>query len=196
MALWMNSQEDLTKATGTKEKFKKNGVYEITIKEAYLTDSTKSQAKAVTLIFEDENSYGRANFWYLKGDGTENEFSRKTLNRLAYLLKLKTENLKTETKKYKTFYGNEMERVYLPDFTDKKIGVILTVEHDMDQVNMEVKDFFDIKTKKTSDEFLNKTEAHTVAFFEEKYTNVEKTVSSQENNVSETKDEDEDEFPF
>ena len=32
-----------------------------------------------------------------------------------------------------------------------------------------LKDFFDIKSRKTSDEILNKTEAVTVPFFEEKY---------------------------
>ena len=63
------TQEDLTSKTGTKERLVTSGVYDLEIKEAYITNSTKSKAQAVTIAFENDNNYGRVNFWFLKGDG-------------------------------------------------------------------------------------------------------------------------------
>ncbi|EFS22107.1 hypothetical protein FSBG_01604 [Fusobacterium gonidiaformans 3-1-5R] len=168
MNLWNANAEDLTKKTGTKERFQNSGIYEVKIKEAFISDSTKSQAKAITIVLETEENYGRVNFWFLKGDGTENEFARTTLNRMMYLLKLKADKLKIESKKIKNYKGEEIERAFLPELEGKNIGVILNVKIDGDQINFDVKDFFDIKSKKTSDEILNKTEAYTVEFFTKK----------------------------
>lgn len=167
--LWRNNQEDLTKKTGTKEKLAASGVYEMEIKEAYLSSSTKSKAKAVILAFENDENYGRVNFWYLKGDGEPNEFAERNLNRLLYLAKLKQEKLRQETKKVKLFSGEEIERVFLPDLHGKKIGMILEVKKDGENTDIEAKDFYDIGTGKTTDEILNKTEASTVQFFKDKF---------------------------
>lgn len=193
MNLWNANENDLTKKTGTKEKFENSGIYEVTIKEAYITHSTKSKAKAITVSLETEENYGRVNFWFLKGDGTENEFTRATLNRMMYLLKLKPNQLKTESKKVRNYDGEEVERLYLLDLEGKSIGIILKVTIEEKQTNFEVKDFFDIKSKKTSDEILNKTEAYTVEFFTKKYA---QEVEKYSNDETVETTEDDDEFPF
>lgn len=206
MTLWNNNkQEDLTTEIGRKEKLVTSGVYEAEIKEAYLTNSSQSKAKAVTIAFETENNYGRVSFWFLKADGTENSHAVKALNRMLYLCKFKTgHDLKQETKKVKGFNGVETNRIFLPELHGKNIGMIIEAKKEGDNVNLEVKDFFDIKSRKTSNEILNKTEAETVPFYEEKYKNA-KPQGLEENknglpyetdkNITTAADID-DEFPF
>jgi hypothetical protein len=194
MNLWNTNENDLTKKTGTKEKFENSGIYEVTIKKAYITHSTKSKAKAITVSLETNENYGRTNFWFVKGDGTENEFARATLNRMLYLLKMKASQLKTESKKIKNHNGEEIERVYLPDLEGKSIGIILNVQVEGEQTNFDVKDFFDIKSKKTSDEIISKTEAYTVEFFRNKYSKESERVLKSE--AAQATNEDDDEFPF
>ena len=206
MSLWNTTQEDLTSKTGMKERLVTSGVYDLEIKEAYITDSTKSKARAVTLAFENDKNYGRVNFWFLKGDGTENPFATKALNRMMYLCKFKsTHELKQETRKVKTFDGKEIERTFLPEFEGKALGMIIEAKKDGDNVNLDVKDFFDIKSRKTSDEILNKTEAVTVPFFEEKYKDAKPQVVENENGLPFETDKNiitdksaltDDEFPF
>lgn len=206
MSLWNNKQEDLITKVGTKERLVTSGVYDLEIKEAYITDSTKSKARAVTLAFENDKNYGRVNFWFLKGDGTENPFATKALNRMMYLCKFKsTHELKQETRKVKTFDGKEIERTFLPEFEGKALGMIIEAKKDGDNVNLDVKDFFDIKSRKTSDEILNKTEAVTVPFFEEKYKDAKPQVVENENGLPFETDKNiitdksaltDDEFPF
>lgn len=206
MSLWNTTQEDLTSKTGMKERLATSGVYDLEIKEAYITDSTKSRARAVTLAFENDENYGRVNFWFLKGDGTENKFAAKALSRMMYLCKFKSNHdLKQEIKKIKTFDGKEIERVFLPELHGKALGMIIEARKDGDNVNLDVKDFFDIKSRKTSDEILNKTEAVTVPFFEEKYKDAKPQVVENENGLPFETDKNiitdksaltDDEFPF
>lgn len=202
MALWRNNQEDLTKKTGTKEKITVSGVYEVEINEAYLSDSTKSNAKGVTLTFENDESYGRFSLWYLKGDGQPNESAEKYLNRLIYLAKLKVDKLKQETKKVKLFSGDEVDRTFLPKLHGKKVGMILEVKKEGDNYNINLKDFYDIGTGKTTDEILNKTEATTVAFFKERFAKEEPKQGKKgyplpyETDKNIITEDDEEEFPF
>lgn len=204
MALWNSSQEDLIQKTGKKTKITENGIYEVEIKEAYILNSTKSKAQAITISFENDTNYVRINFWFLKGDGKENKFATKSLNRFLYLCKLKSENLKQETRKVKLFDGKEIERVFLPDLEGKKIGLILEVTKEGDNINYEVKDFFDLKTRKTSDEILNKVDADTVEFFREKYEKEAMNTPKQDDalpydtdkNITTATSLDDDEFPF
>lgn len=202
MALWRTNQEDLTKKTGTKEKITISGVYEVEINEAYLTDSTKSNAKGVTLNFSNDESYGWFSLWYLKGDGQPNESAEKSLNRLIYLAKLKVDKLKQETKKVKLFSGNETDRTFLPELHGKKVGMILEVKKEGDNYNINLKDFYDIGTGKTTDEILNKTEATTVAFFKERFAKEEPKQGKKgyslpyETDKNIITEDNEEEFPF
>lgn len=200
MALWNNNQEDLTTKTGTGEKIEVSGVYELEIKEAYLTNSKSSKAVGITLNFDGDAGYARTTLWHIKGDGTVNKFAEKYLNRMLYLLKTKVENLKTEVKKVKLFSGEEVDRTFITNIPKKAIGVILEVKKDQENTNYEIKDFYDIGTGKTTDEIMNKTEAVTVQFFKDKF---EKTAPKKgyplpyetTKNII-TKVEDEEEFPF
>lgn len=172
MALWNNNQEDLTVKTGTGEKIEVSGVYELEIKEAYLTNSKTSKAVGITLNFDGDAGYARTTLWHIKGDGTVNKFAEKYLNRMLYLLKTKVENLKTEVKKVKLFSGEEVDRTFITNIPKKALGVILEVKKDQENTNYEIKDFYDIGTGKTTDEIMNKTEAVTVQFFKDKFEKV------------------------
>lgn len=192
MNLWNSNQEDLTTKIGRGEKITKSGVYEFEIKEAYLTNSGSSKAVGITLNLENNEGYARVTLWHKKGDGTDNKFAQKLLNRMVYLLKLKVENLKTEVKKVKAYSGEEISRTFITNLAGKEIGVILQTKKDGDNINYEVKDFFDIKTEKTTDEILNKTEATDVKFYREKFGAVtQPEVEEKEDTV-----EDDEEFPF
>lgn len=192
MNLWNSNQEDLTTKIGRGEKITKSGVYEFEIKEAYLTNSGSSKAVGITLNLENSEGYARVILWHKKGDGTDNKFAQKLLNRMVYLLKLKVENLKTEVKKVKAYSGEEISRTFITNLAGKEIGVILQTKKDGDNINYEVKDFFDIKTEKTTDEILNKTEATDVKFYREKFGAVtQPEVEEKEDTV-----EDDEEFPF
>ena len=201
MALWNNNQEDLTTKTGTGEKIEVSGVYELEIKEAYLTNSKSSKAVGITLNFDGDAGYARTTLWHIKGDGTVNKFAEKYLNRMLYLLKTKVENLKTEVKKVKLFSGEEVDRTFITNIPKKAIGVILEVKKDQENTNYEIKDFYDIGTGKTTDEIMNKTEAVTVQFFKDKF---EKATPKKgytlpyettKNIITEVEDDDE-AFPF
>ena len=192
MNLWNSNQEDLTTAVGRGEKITKSGVYEFEIKEAYLTNSSSSKAVGITLNLENSEGYARVTLWHKKGDGTDNKFAQKLLNRMVYLLKLKVENLKTEVKKVKAYSGDEISRTYITNLAGKEIGVILQAKKDGDNINYEIKDFFDIKTEKTTNEILNKTEATDVKFYREKFgATTQPEVTEKEDSV-----EDDEEFPF
>lgn len=192
MNLWNSNQEDLTTAVGRGEKITKSGVYEFEIKEAYLTNSSSSKAVGITLNLENNEGYARVTLWHKKGDGTDNKFAQKLLNRMVYLLKLKVENLKTEVKKVKAYSGDEISRTYITNLAGKEIGVILQTKKDGDNINYEIKDFFDIKTEKTTNEILNKTEATDVKFYREKFgATTQPEVTEKEDSV-----DDEEEFPF
>ena len=200
MALWNFRQEDLTTKTRTGEKIEASGVYELEIKEAYLTNSKSSKAVGITLNFDGDAGYARTTLWHIKGDGTVNQYVEKYLNRMLYLLKTKGENLKTEVKKIKLFSGEEVDRTFITNIPKKAIGVILEVEKDQDNINYKINDFYDIGTGKTADEIMNKTEAVTVQSFKDKF---EKAASKKgyplpyetTKNII-TKVEDEEEFPF
>lgn len=202
MALWKSNPENLTKKTGFKKKITVSGVYELEINEAYLTDSTKSNAKGITLSFSNDESYGRASLWYLNGNGEPNDSVEKNIERLVYLAKLKFEELKEETKKVKLFSGNEVNRTFLPELHGKKVGMILEVEKKGDNYNINVRDFYDIGTGKTTDEIINKTEATTVASFKERFAKEESKQGKKgyplpyETDKTIITEDDEEEFPF
>lgn len=202
MALWKSNPENLTKKTGFKKKITASGVYELEINEAYLSDSTKSSAKGITLSFSNDELYGRVSLWYLKGNGEPNDSVERNIERLIYLAKLKLDKLKEETKKVKLFNGNEVDRTFLPELHGKKVGMMLEVEKKEDNYNISIKDFYDIGTGKTTDEIINKTEAVTVKNFKEIYEKEEPKQGKKgyplpyETDKNIITEDDEEEFPF
>lgn len=200
MALWHSNEENLKGDIKDKVKIDRNGVYEVEIKEAYIQSSTKSQAQAVTLNFENDEKYGKISLWYLKGDGTENKIASKKLDRLVYLCKTKVENLKQEVKRVKLYSGDEVERTFLPDL-QKNIGMVILAKDGTDSegketVNLEVVDFFDIKTQKTAGEIIDKKSASYVAKKRKEFENA--LPYETDKNIITKKEDDfnDEEFPF
>lgn len=185
--LWNEVKESVKESALYKKRLKENAVVNAVVKEAYITASSKSQAVALTLEFESNTCYGRFSMWYKKGDGTPNTFAEKNLNRMTFLMKVKHKDLKVETKKISLNTGEEIERKHIPILEGKEIGMILEYRND----NLEIRDFFDIKSQKTADEISNNTESTTVEFYRKKYETTQK--ENKENSASENN---EDEFPF
>ncbi len=181
--LWNENKENLKESTTKtyKNKLKKNAVINAIIKEAYITKSTKTNAVALTVMFESPENYGRFSMWYKKGDGTANAFAERNLNRMTFLVKVKHKDLKIETKKISLNTGEEIEREFIPILEGKEIGMILEYRND----NLEIRDFFDIKSRKTADEICNNVEAETVEFYKKKYEKNEEIIENAT-----------DEFPF
>lgn len=204
MALWSSNEKDLRGEVNDKTKIEKNGVYELKIKEAFIQDSAKSKARAITISFENEEVYGKMSLWFLKGDGTENKFAQAKLNRLLFLCKTKVENLKEEVKKVKLFSGEEIDRTFLPDLQGKEIGMILLAKTGLNTngdptVNLEVFDFFDIKSQKTSGEIKDNKPATVVAKKRKEFEEIpqeEKIAYTTDKNIVTTNSLDDDEFPF
>ena len=201
MALWNSREEDLRGDINDKKKIEKNGVYEVEVKEAYLQNSTKSKAQAVTISFENEEGYGRISLWYLKGDGTENKISQAKLNRMLFLCKTKVENLKTETKKVKLYSGEEVERTFLPDIHGKNLGMIILAKDALDgngnpTTNLEVLDFFDIKTQKTAGEIKDNKPAAMVAKKRKEFENALPYETDKKIKTATVEEFNDDEFPF
>lgn len=200
MELWRSNPENLTKRPRTKERITVSGVYEVEINEAYLCDSTKSKAKGITLIFSNDESYGRFTLWYLKGNGEPHREAEEKLDKLIYLAKLKKDKLKTETKKVKLFNGSETDRTFLPDLHGKKIGMLLEVEKKGDNYNINLHDFFDIGTGKITAEIIEKTDATEVQKFKNKLAKKETKEENKGYPLPYETDKniitDEEEFPF
>lgn len=198
MALWNENKEDLAVKTGTVEAIKENGVYELEINEAYISNSTSSSAVGLTIDFQGENNRMRTTFWYKKGDGSPNQYAERHLNRMLFLCKTKMSDLKLETKEVKGFDGKEFKRTFVSNLAGKKIGVITEVTAEKNgehtRYNYNVRDFYDVKTGKTADEITNKTEAKTVEYFKNRYSKekVEVPARPQTN----TDNGEDDEFPF
>ncbi len=186
-SLWSYDEMDLKKETSVGGNYvKESGVYNCLITKAEIIKSNSSNAKAIKLTFETES---KENFivthWFLKSDGTENEYARAELNKLVFLLKLKNSSLKTRIKDGETT---------IPILEGKSIGVIDKVEEVGEYTNHIVKAYFDIKTKKTADEITNKKECVAVDKWKEIF---EKDPKPQKKIVPKQEEiEEDDEFPF
>ena len=121
MNLWTENEEDLREETREQStSVNKSGVYNCTIEEALIISGKNgSQSKGLKLVLKtDEEQYFYPVEFFIKADGTENEYARKKLNKLTYLCKLKNKDLvPIETP----------NKVFIPALADKKIGVIVEV---------------------------------------------------------------------
>ena len=194
MALWEVKKEFLSEELGGgKSKIETSGAYEVVIGDVYLRDSGTTQAQAIVVEFESGDNYGRVNFWFKKGDGTPNQYAARILTRFTFLCKLKEDSITLEERPVKDFKGNEFGRTFLPEFKGKKIGVMLRAREDGDRINLDAQDFYDLKTKKTTDEIKDNKAATALDKFIKK-------CSKEEGQVKEKKVEEktinDDDFPF
>ena len=195
--MWNYKEGDLVKEGNDKDKIEKSGVYSFKIKEARMINSTSSAAKAVQLHFEDEYGYISANLWHIKGNGEPNEFTEAKLNQLLFLCKLKIDQIKTEKKEMQG--KNGAYAIYsIKAFEGKEVAVALEFEkgNDEDYDKIEIKEFFEIKSKKTTKEIKEKTDANKWKYYTEKYKNVPKAKEETKTNSNEAVEVDDDDFPF
>lgn len=189
MSLWKENEEDLKVNIAAGERIETSGVYEVKVKEAYLSYSNTTDAKGLSLVLESNEGVARATLWFIKGDGEVNTFISRRLNRMLYLMKVKLNKLEIKEQKVKLYDGKEIEREYITNLKDKEIGIFLEVKKvDDGRFNYDIKDFFDIKSKRTTDEITNNEDPKMYYFYENKYKEVEK--------ITETKSKEEDAFPF
>ncbi len=187
MNLWTENKEDLTKGTAGADYLNKSGVYKCKILDAQIVKAQNSNARALQLNFATENEENfRVRHFFEKKDGSENEFVRRIINQLVFLLKKKHSDIKpVETD----------EKITIPTLINEEIGVIVEVALNGDYVQHNVKTYFDIKSKKTADEITNKKNAEIVARFEKNYENA-KPVEKPSTNNSKNNEELPEEFPF
>ena len=99
--MWTENQEQLREKNLPGVGIKESGCYECKIERAELFISSQNKAEALILTLKsiaDERT-ARIPIFYKNKKGEEQLFNTKHLNQLIYLLKIKFENLKTETEK-------------------------------------------------------------------------------------------------
>lgn len=194
MNLWTENEEDLREETKEGGKtVDKSGVYNCTIEEALIISGKNgSQSQGLKLILKtDEEQYFYPVEFFRKADGTENEYARKKLNKLTYLCKLKNKDLVPI---------ESPNKIFIPAFADKKIGVIVEVSLNEEYLRYNIIGYYDIKSKKTADEIQNKKNPEIYERFKKKFENVtpvERPNNYQSEEKVEEKNEDlPEEFPF
>ena len=198
--MWNYNENDITKEVGHGgDWINKSGVYSGTIESANVINSTSSEAQGLALTIVTEQGKARLTFWYKKADGEENEYATSQLNRLMFLTKTKKENVKVLNA---TVDGKQ--KISIPVFENKEIGFFVEVKaKDDENRDYNLKDFFDSKSKKTSDEIKNGKEAQNYDYWFERFMDAEVVnikIRSKEKAKTETEKkeeiQDEDEFPF
>lgn len=186
---WTTNEADLTKEVKGGSYINKSGIYTGKIIESNIIDSKSSSAQALVVVLESEEGKSRLTFWYKKADGTENEYARTNLNRLLFLTKTKNSDLKLEVKDNKKF---------VPVLLGKEIGAIIEVKaKDEENVDYNLKDWFEIKSKKTADEIKNNHDAKNVAYWTEKFKNAQPIITKKKDEKTSNENvEVEEEFPF
>ncbi|MDD7410163.1 hypothetical protein [Fusobacterium gastrosuis] len=187
MSLWTKNEENLKVETAGANYLTKSGIYECSIEEAQIIKGQNGVSTALQVIFKTENDeLFRVKHWYIGKEGKEVKAAAAICQQLFYLLKLKEENVK--------ILEVPDKKVIIPDLVGKTVGVINTVEYDGQYYNHNVKAYFDIKSKKTSKEILEKKNA-------EVYERWKEIFNKEENKNTEEKVEDKneglpEEFPF
>lgn len=193
MSLWTENEEDLREETKERStSINKSGVYNCTIEEALIISGKNSKSKGLKLVLKtDEEQYFYPVEFFIKADGTENEWVRKNLNKLTYLCKLKNKDL---------IPIESPNKVFIPALADKKIGVIVEVTLNGEYLRYNIIGYYDIQSKKTADEIQNKKNPEIYERFKKKFENVtpvERPNNYQSEEKTEEKNEDlPEEFPF
>ena len=164
-----------------------------TIEEALIISGKNgSQSKGLKLVLKtDEEQYFYPVEFFIKADGTENEYARKKLNKLTYLCKLKNKDLVPV---------ESPNKVFIPALADKKIGVIVEVSLNGEFLRYNIIGYYDIQSKKTADEIQNKKNPEIYERFRKKFESAA-AIKKPSNNHTEEKTEENnedlpEEFPF
>lgn len=181
--MWDSKEENLNKELGGSDWINKSGVYAGKIIGAEVVNSNQTSAKAIKFTIETDNGKCGPTFWFKKSDGSENNFAIEKLDRIKFLCKIKEIKIKKDE-----------EKTILPDFLGKEIGIFLEVKKQERGLEYEVKDFFEVNSKKTSDEILGKKENNKFKYWTEKFSGSEPIKKEITNKKESSLDDDE--FPF
>lgn len=196
MKLWSRNEEGLKKETKIgAEKITVPGAYDLKVKYCYIRTSNSSHARAFKITFEGEEGHMNTSIWFENGKGEANEIGQMQLDKLLFLLKLNPENLKDELREVEEFNGTKVKRVFFPEMEGKEIGVCVVPEekeyNGNEYIDYAVHGFYDIKSGRTADEILNKSEAKFKAKFIDRFVKCEDSIS-----IEKKVEEKDDEFPF
>ena len=161
--MWSNNQEQLREKNLPGSGIKESGCYECKIERAelFISEINKSEALILTLRELENEKTARIPIFYKDKKGIEQSFNTKHLNQLVYLLKIKYENLKTEK--------DEEGKLIFPMLENRKIGTFLSylgvnevVDENTGEINYfneyRIRGFYNTKTKKTTQEILDRSE--------------------------------------
>ena len=210
--MWTENQEQLREKNLPGVGIKESGCYECKIERAELFISSQNKAEALILTLKSiaDEKTARIPIFYKNKKGEEQLFNTKHLNQLIYLLKIKFENLKTET--------DEEDKEIFPMLQNRKIGVFLSflgmnevVNTSTGEINYfneyQLRGFYNTKTGKTTQEIIDKVEnAETFEIWKKNFINENKIREKRElengTNIinshikNEAENQDEEDFPF
>lgn len=161
--MWTYNEKHLREKKVPGVAIRESGCYTCKIEKAELLKSTTNKSEGVALYLRavDEEKIARITLFYKSRKGVELDFISKELNQLAYLLKIKHENMKSEP--------NEEGKEIFPMLENRTIGVFLSylgTKEKIDETTGEinyfenyiVKGFYHSKSKKTTQEIIEKVE--------------------------------------
>lgn len=213
--LWNPNLENYKKKMPTKEALNHSAVVIVKIDEAQVHLSDKTKSRAISFKVSNDECYANTTrLYFLNQKGEQIDFQAAKLDRLTYLLGISAVDFEPQ-KEEKEFNGKKYTVWTVSKIKNKEIGMFL--EHkerkykddkgeEKTVIEFEIKDFFDPKTKKTSDEKYNEQEPLNYEFYKTKWQNAAAEAPKQEHKPAEqpsapsnNNDEqtvDDDEFPF
>lgn len=213
--LWNPNIENYKKKMPTKEALNHSAVVVVKIDEAQIHLNEKTKSRAISFKVSNDECYANTTrLYFINQKGEPIDFQTAKLDRLSYLLGMTVVDFEP-TKEKKSFNGFEYEIWTILKLKGKEIGMFLEYKErkyedskgeEKTVVEFEIKDFFDPKTRKTSDEKFNEQEALNYEFYKTKWINAaaevpktpkeSKPTEQAAGNNDETQPEDDDEFPF
>lgn len=175
---------DLEAGNEAEVAYKSNNSFEIrgekliTLKEVYIVESTKSEAKGLKVKFQyDNNIFGNETFWYINKDtGTQRNaegkptFGSLQIKEFFGALGLDIASMKPEKRKIQV--GKEADKIeevnMFPTLYDKQLLVVVQMQEEENYNTQEIElkpsviGWFDPKTRKNYKELANGTEAKAI----------------------------------
>ena len=162
--MWTYDEKQLKEKNLPGASIKESACYECKIERAELFKSDVNKSEALILTFRalKEDRTARIPLFYKNKKGVEQIFNSKHINQLVYLLKIKHENLKTEL--------DEEGKEIFPMIENRTVGVFLSyqgVNEVIDEITGEInyfneyqiRGFYHSKSRKTTQEIIEKIEA-------------------------------------
>ena len=178
--LWEAKVENYSKKMPTKEALSHSAVVVVKIDEAQIHLSKDNKSKAISFKVSNDEIYANTTrLYFYDKKGEQIAFQTAKLDRLSYLLAMTVVDFEP-TKEQKKYNGFDYTVWTVPKLKGKEIGMFLDYkEREYEDSNkekktvveFEIKDFFDPKTHKTSDEKFNEQEPLNYEYYKNKWIN-------------------------